>query len=791
MRSFRFSLFLTLALLAGIAFGQIPEPDVSFELTERQASPSETVDGQVVLVFSPGLHGYQNPPSKDYMIPVAVTAGNGTTLASVTYPKGKGLPVGGETEPVPVYSGRTVIPVKIEAPDEAGSHAVNLKVRYQQCDDLMCYRPMTVDVTATLTVQASQPAPPDPAPPVDEPQERDNPQEDRPVSDRQNRDSETEEADTEADEDYPSAPSIRLNFDPEEATVGEAVEGEVIITFAPGLHGYQNPPSKDSMIPVEITVAGDHVLNVDYPVGRGLAVGGETEPVPVYSGRTVIPFTIIFTEEGEQDVEFRVRYQQCDDALCYRPETESLTTSLNVLPGAEGALFESESEAEDDAAQGTEDDDEDPLGEDSEGFISGLTDDAFGDQNYGLIAIAGILVGLTLTLTPCVYPMIPITVSFFSNQADGSRGYKTLLGGMYTLGIAITYGLVGGILAALGQAVGQLFANPIFNIAIGLLLLGLALSMFGVYEIGIPRFIGKHLKSRQGPVGALIMGLLLGFAAAPCAGAFITAFAVAVAETQSVPFGIFSFVAIGLGIGLPFMALAAVSTGTGKMLPRAGGWMTAVKAVLGLVVVYFAVRYFIQGFGLTGVSYAPLIWAGVLAVFAIFLLFFEHSDVTKPVLRIKGVAVLVLGLLMGINVYTYQQDRMMEALASEGGGVAVATEVDWKPYSEDLFAEAVASGQPILVKGTADWCTNCKVIENNVFEKPEGILAMQDVFAIKVDWSTGTPEQYLDETSEEFGIAGLPHMVFIEPGDESRFDLQDLRDPDALKENLRKIGADV
>jgi thiol:disulfide interchange protein DsbD len=321
-------------------------------------------------------------------------------------------------------------------------------------------------------------------------------------------------------------------------------------------------------------------------------------------------------------------------------------------------------------------------------------------------------------------------------------------------------------------------------------LLGLALSMFGVYEIGIPRFIGKHLKSRQGPVGALIMGLLLGFAAAPCAGAFITAFAVAVAETQSVPFGVFSFVAIGLGIGLPFMALAAISTGTGKMLPRAGGWMTAVKAVLGLVVVYFAVRYFIQGFGLTGVSYAPLIWAGVLAVFAIFLLFFERSDATKPVLRIKGVAVLVLGLLIGINVYTYQQDRLMEALASEGGAT-VATEVDWKPYSEEVFSEAVASGQPILVKGTADWCTNCKVIENNVFNKPEGILAMQDVYAIKVDWSTGTPDQYLDETSEEFDIAGLPHMVFIEPGDESRFDLQDLRDPAQLKENLRKIGADV
>jgi thiol:disulfide interchange protein DsbD len=387
----------------------------------------------------------------------------------------------------------------------------------------------------------------------------------------------------------------------------------------------------------------------------------------------------------------------------------------------------------------------------------------FEARNYAMIVLAAVLVGLLLCLTPCVYPMIPITVGYFSNQSAANRGAKLLLGAMYTLGIAITYGAVGGVFAVIGQGVGTLFTQPWFLFSLAALMVVLALSMFDVYEIGVPSFIGKHLKGRSGPVGALIMGLLMGFAAAPCAGALVSAVAIGVADTRSVPLGVTVFTAIGLGLGLPFFALASLSTGASRALPKSGGWLKTVKAILGLVVLWLGADYLFKGLGWRSDDARTFLgWVVFYVGAALYLLFFDRTEPSRLVQGLKGTAVLGLGLLAGIAWQSRSAALFEQSVRADGG--SMATKIQWIPWTEAAFEEAKQSGKPIFIDAWAEWCTECKVIEKKVLNTPEGIRALQGVVTMKIDWSTGQDAGYIESTAKKFDIVGLPHLMFFKPG---------------------------
>ncbi|HXH60628.1 MAG TPA: cytochrome c biogenesis protein CcdA, partial [Fimbriimonadaceae bacterium] len=440
-----------------------------------------------------------------------------------------------------------------------------------------------------------------------------------------------------------------------------------------------------------------------------------------------------------------------------------------------------------------------PASGGSAGGLLGFLNNALSSGNWLLIIPAALLAGLALCLTPCVFPMIPVTVSFFSNQGSKTTGGRFSLGFFYMLGIAVTYGAVGGISAAAGGAVGELFTKQWFVLALAALLIALALSMFDLYEIRLPGFIQKNLKGRSGPVGALIMGLLMGFAAAPCAGALVGAVAVKVAEIGSVPTGLGFFGAIGVGMGLPFMVLATVSSGA-KALPRSGGWLKTTKAVLGLLVLYIAADYLFQGIGLKpGEASTQIAWILVFAAFLIYLLFLDKSDSTKAVSRIKGVTAVALGVLAGMAYSNFQKIRFDEEYArllkQQGGAVADSQvsgdNINWILYNDQNFAKAVASGKPILIDGRADWCKICHELEDRVFKTPEGLIALSNVYLLEIDWSTNVPDAYKDMTKKRFNITGLPHVVFMKPGGKDEFSVGDIKDVAELKSYLRRAGAKI
>lgn len=663
MRSARLILPILLTALGCLALGQsnVP-PKVSLKFATGKAQPSTPIKGTLTVTFADGLHGYQNPPSEKFMIPVTVTSNGGVKLVRAAYPKGVSATVGGSTTPVKVYEGTIQIPVVLLAPAKPGAYTANLSLKYQQCTENTCFPPSTVAATGKLVVGSAPPKAPGKAVPT----------------------------------------SKRGG------------------TQAKGAKGKKPQPAT-------------RMVEDPHEVTQPLKAGG---------------FSLLMDDGSSSGSSFQLIQNNTQTPA---PPTTS-----------------------------------------DESWLAKKLREAFVNGNYSLVVLIALLTGLALAVTPCVYPMIPVTVSFFSSQTAGNRGARLLLGLLYMLGLAITYGAVGGISAALGGTIGSLFGSPWFLFALGVIMTVLALSMFDVYEIRIPQFLGRQIHGRQGAVGALIMGLLMGFAAAPCAGPVVTVFAAKAAEIKSVPVGLAMFISIGIGLGLPFFALGAFATGA-KSMPRAGAWLKTLKALLGLVVLGVALNYFLQAFQFrSGEPRTLLIQATFFVAAAVYLFVFEKSGTTQAIMGMKGIAILLCGIWAGQALQernTYFRDQELAKY-----GTAAATKVDWQPFTVEAFDKAKASGKAIVIDASADWCIACHEIDDAVFKQPAGIAAMRDVVALRIDHSSGVDEKYVAETSKLFDIKGLPYIRIMKPGGETVKVItgkNELDTPMKLQEYLRQAGAGI
>ncbi|MCW5940725.1 MAG: thioredoxin family protein [Fimbriimonadaceae bacterium] len=572
-------------------------------------------------------------------------------------------------------------------------------------------------------------------------------------------------------------PTVTVKLDKPTVSAGKAFQGTATVTFGPGLHGYQNPPSQDYMIPVSLTLANKEfkLAKVAYPKGVVKSVAGDQ--AAVYDGTIAIAFQgTAPTKVGKFKLKFELGYQQCTDENCFPPGSVTAEVPFTVVK----AGSEPDPEPEPAATVATEKPSASPP---TEG-LAGSFQRFFSEGNYFLLFGVLFLVGLAVNLTPCVYPMIPITLGFFSNQAAGSRATRVQLGLMYMLGIGVMYGLVGGIVSGLGLGFGTLFTQTWFNVALGLLMIVLALSMFGLYEIGIPAPLQRHLHGRSGIVGAFIMGMLVGVGAAPCAGPAIAAIAAKAAEQRNVVLGTAMFTTVGLGLGLPYLVLAGTAAGA-KALPRAGGWMTVVKSILGLIVIGVGLNYLLQAFAANG-QVVTLVWTGFGLASALYLFLFDKTDLTKVVLRIKGAAILGFGLFGGMAFQQYQQVVKDAELARLGA----VTRTNWIPFDDASFEAAKASGKPIFIDATANWCAECRHIEHTIFDTPRGIVALGKAVTMKIDWSTGADQAYVKKTADLFDISGLPHLVVLKPGGEIHAVKNQLKSVDELEAVLREAGAE-
>jgi len=381
-------------------------------------------------------------------------------------------------------------------------------------------------------------------------------------------------------------------------------------------------------------------------------------------------------------------------------------------------------------------------------------------QGWGMLwTLLGIFAGgLALNLTPCVYPMIPITVSFFGGRSAGDKPgqLKLVLHGLcYLMGLAFTNSTLGVVAALTGGLMGSLLQNPIVLALVAGVLVLFATSLFGFWELRLPGGMSRMAgKSYTGYFGSFFMGLTLGIVAAPCIGPFVLGLLTWVAGMGSPWFGFLIFFVLSLGLGLPLFVLALFS-GQLQRLPRAGGWMLWVRKLMGWVLVGMAVHFIrpiLPDFLKTILPIAIALAAGL------HLGWLDKNEAkfrAFPWLKaLTGTACLVLATFW------------MAAWAMRGPGIS------WHSYSEETLREAKVQGKPTIIDFYADWCTPCRELEEVTFHQPDVVrLAEKSFTMVKVDVTkSGNP--YHEELLKNYGVKGVPTIVFIDAKGQERADLR-------------------
>ena len=378
-------------------------------------------------------------------------------------------------------------------------------------------------------------------------------------------------------------------------------------------------------------------------------------------------------------------------------------------------------------------------------------------QGWAMIwTLLGIFAGgVALNLTPCVYPLIPITVSYFGGQSTQGQRRLVMHGACYIGGLSITNSVLGVFAALTGGLLGNLLQHPVVLATVAAVLVFFSTSLFGFWELRLPYGLTQSAsKTYSGYFGSLFLGLTLGVVASACIGPFILGILTWVAGMGSVWKGFLIFFTLSLGLGLPLFFLALFSGQLGK-LPRSGEWMLWVKKLLGWVLIGMA-AYFIR----------PLLPKSA----GIFLL---------------ASVVLAAGLHLGWLDRTRAEFRGFEWLRAGAGiaGLITATVligswvmlgpgVTWQSYSEKQLEEARNLKKPVIIDFYADWCAPCRELDEVTFHEPEIVKqAASNFIMIKVDLTRkGNPIH--EAILRKYEVKGVPTVAFLDRQGKERRDLR-------------------
>jgi thiol:disulfide interchange protein DsbD len=352
---------------------------------------------------------------------------------------------------------------------------------------------------------------------------------------------------------------------------------------------------------------------------------------------------------------------------------------------------------------------------------------------------------MALNLTPCVYPLLPITVSYFGGAAGQGRGRLIVHGLLYIAGLALTNSLLGVAAALTGGLMGAALQSPVALLAVAGVLAAFATSLFGFWEIRLPGALARAAsRSYAGYFGSLFMGLTLGLVAAPCIGPFVLGLLTWVAGLGSAWLGFLVFFTLSLGLGLPLFVLALFS-GSLDRLPRSGEWLLWVRHAMGWVLVGMAV-YFLRP--LMPENWSAILLAAVALAAALHLGWLDRVAASFRAFAWLKTGAGVLGLVLAA--------WLVSALVFRGPGVA------WQPYSDELLQTARQQNKPAIIDFSANWCTPCRELEDITFHHPEVVRQANEGFLmVKVDL-TGAGDPRHAALLQRYQVRGVPTVVFLD-----------------------------
>jgi thiol:disulfide interchange protein DsbD len=390
--------------------------------------------------------------------------------------------------------------------------------------------------------------------------------------------------------------------------------------------------------------------------------------------------------------------------------------------------------------------------------------------------------GLLLALTPCVFPMIPILSGIIAGHGPGLSTRKAFWMSLtYVLAMSLTYAIAG-LLAGLGGAnIQAAFQDPWILSFFALIFVALALSMFGFYELQLPSSLQTRIatfsqRQRGGHlIGVAIMGALSALIVGPCVAPPLAGALIFIGQTGDALLGFAALFAMGLGMGAP---LLAIGTSAGKLLPRAGIWMEAVKAVFGVALLAVAILLLER---LLPPAIAMLLWGALMICSAIYMGALHHlppeASGWRKLWKGLGLVILVYGALMLVGAAAGGKDTLQPLRGlGLGGSASLAPHANFKGIKglgdlEREIATARASGRPVLLDFYADWCVSCKEMERYTFSDPAVAAEMARFVLLQADVTANDAEDQA-LMQGRFGIPGPPAILFFDNEGQERRELR-------------------
>jgi thiol:disulfide interchange protein DsbD len=506
--------------------------------------------------------------------------------------------------------------------------------------------------------------------------------------------------------------------------VGKSYPVLFVLNISKGWYLHGTEEDEKGLIPTRLSFRepeGIKVKDVLFPLPEFIKFEYTAHPIQTFSGRIPVHASLIISDDtppGEHTVRGILSYQACSVSACLPPDEVRFTLAVTVV--TKGTPTHS-------------------LNRDL--FLRGDMRHLPWPAGLWLSLIGFFLGGLALNLTPCIYPLIPITVSYFGGR---TRSGSTLLqAGLYLLGLAVTNSALGLWAALSGRLLGSVLQSPLVVILMAALFFMLAMSFFGFWEFRLPSWLTRRAsKNYGGYFGAFFMGLTLGIVAAPCLGPFILGLLTYVAQLGNPWAGFLCFFVLSLGLGLPLAVLAFFS-GAVDRLPLSGDWMVWIRKLMGWILVAMAV-YVVRTLIPSELGKAALT-ALVPIGASLHLCWFDRTGFgVRRFLLFKR----ALGFVLVAAAFIYF------GVANHTGPA-----VPWVPYEEPRMARALQDQKPLILDVYADWCVPCRAMDKKLFTDPDVVKLSSKAVMMRLDLTRRNTSQ--EELLKKYGIKGVPTILFF------------------------------
>ena len=455
-----------------------------------------------------------------------------------------------------------------------------------------------------------------------------------------------------------------------------------------------------------------------------------------------IPFSLLKSKVESAEYEIEVKFQGCSKAgLCYAPMSEKYLLTFDAKTSTQEIKKEEKVEQNINLSE-------------TDSIASTLK-----DGNMLLVLATFFGFGLLLSLTPCVFPMIPILSSIIvgaskNEDMTASRGF--LLSLVYVLSMSIAYTIAGVIAGVFGANLQAALQNPYVLVVFALVFVALAFSMFGYFEIKLPQSIQNKVnkttdgKEKQGIAGIAIMGFLSALIVGPCVAPPLAGALVYIGQTGDALLGGMALFVMSLGMGVP---LLLIGLGAGKFMPKPGGWMEGITRIFGIVMLGVAVWLLDR---VLDASVIMVLWSLLLLGSAIYLKIY-----TNIIIRLISMVLLILGtvLLVGAISGATNPLKPLDKFTSSKSVVSTNELVFQKVKNiVELELAIKNSDKPIMLDFWASWCVACKELEEITFKDDEVIKKLQGFTLLKADVTANSDDD--KALQKMFAVVGPPALVF-------------------------------